>query len=121
METTKTRGDRGEAAAVKYLRAQGYRVIERNFRCPWGEIDLVARDNDTLVFVEIKARQSRAFGEPHEAVGEWKQRRLIRTAQTYLSRHRLGENVSTRFDVVAVLLTPSGAEIQVIKNAFEMP
>jgi len=77
----------------------GYRIIERNCRSRWGELDLVAYDGDTLVFVEVKARRSLEFGEPAYAVDRRKQSRLIRLAERYLSRRRLGEP-TCRFDVV---------------------
>lgn len=118
-DTRKVLGARGEDLAVKYLKKKGYKVIERNYRCQWGEIDLVAREGDTLVFVEIKSRSSSGFGLPQDAVGRFKQEKLIQVAQAYMAEHRLQETIPARFDVVAVQLTASGPNIELIKDAFE--
>ena len=91
----------GEGIAAAWLRLKGYRIEARNWRCPHGELDLVARDGDTLVFVEVKTRTSRAAGAPEEAVNHAKRRRLVRLAQAYLARLG-GEPPPCRFDVVAV-------------------
>ncbi|CAN5809209.1 YraN family protein [soil metagenome] len=92
-------GDRGERAAARYLRRQGLRVLIRGYRTALGEIDLIARDGDTLVFVEVKARRR---GVPAEAVTLEKQRRLTLTALHFLKRNGLLEQRS-RFDVVSIL------------------
>lgn len=93
-------GERGERAASSYLRRQGMRIIVRNYRGHGGEIDLIARDGDTLVFVEVKTRKA---GLPAEAVNLEKQRRLTRTALHFLQKHRLLEpGVPCRFDIVAI-------------------
>jgi putative endonuclease len=91
----------GEGIAATWLRLKGYRIVARNWRCPHGELDLVARHGDTLVFVEVKTRASRAAGSPEEAVDRRKQARLVRLAQAYLARLG-GEPPPCRFDVVAV-------------------
>lgn len=117
-DTRKVLGARGEDLAVKYLKKKGYKLIERNYRCQWGEIDLVARQGDTLVFVEIKSRSSHDFGLPQEAVGRFKQEKLVQVARAYLAEHRLTENITMRFDVVAVQLTASGPDIELIQDAF---
>ena len=111
-------GRRGEDLAVTYLQKQGYKLIMRNYRCLWGEIDLIARDKGTLVFVEIKTRTSSEFGRPHEAVDRAKQRKLTQVATAYLAERHVGEDVPARFDVVAIHLAPSGPQIQLIKDAF---
>jgi putative endonuclease len=92
-------GDRGERAAARYLRGRGYRILVRNFRTALGEIDLIARDGNTLVFVEVKSRRR---GEPAEAVTSDKQRRLTLAALQFLKRYGLLEQPS-RFDVVAIV------------------
>jgi len=115
----KVLGARGEDLAVRYLKKKGYKVIERNYRCQWGEIDLVARQGDTLVFVEIKARTSSDFGLPQDAVDRFKQEKLVQVARAYMAEHRLQETIPARFDVVAVQLTPSGPEMELIKDAFQ--
>jgi putative endonuclease len=112
-------GARGESVASDALVRRGYRIIERNCRSRWGELDLVAYDGDTLVFVEVKARRSPQFGDPAYAVDRRKQTRLIRLAERYLLRRRLGEP-PCRFDVVLVeeraVLPP---RVEVITNAFD--
>lgn len=120
MEDTKrARGIRGEDLAVTYLKKKGYKVIARNYRCQWGEIDLIARDKGTLIFVEIKSRSSSGFGLPQDAVDRFKQEKLIQAAKTYMAEHHLQESIPARFDVVAVHLTPSGPEMELIKDAFQ--
>src|ERR1051325_8504580 len=97
----KSLGYLGERAAEKFLRRCGYKIVARGSRLPGGELDLVAVDGRTVVFVEVKTRSSQQFGPPQEAVDENKQRRLTRAALSYLKRHGLLEYRS-RFDVVAV-------------------
>jgi putative endonuclease len=92
---------RGEALAALLLRLKGYRIEARNWRCPLGEIDIVASTGNTLVFVEVKARTGTRAGSPEEAVTGAKQRRLVQLAQAYLA-HRGGETPPCRFDVIAV-------------------
>jgi putative endonuclease len=94
-------GSRGERLAASYLRRRGLRILARNFSTPRGEIDLIARDRDTLVFVEVKTRRQ---GTPAEAVDLEKQRRLTLAALSFLKLHRLlNRNVPCRFDVVAIV------------------
>ena len=118
--TRRALGDRGEDLAIKHLQKRGYKVIEKNYRCRWGEIDLIARDRETLVFVEIKARTSSGFGLPQEAVDGFKQRKLAQVAKAYVAERNVKEAISSRFDVVAVQLTPSGPKIELIKDAFHL-
>jgi putative endonuclease len=92
---------RGEALAALFLRLKGYRIEARNWRCPLGELDIVARDRDTLVFVEVKARSGASAGAPEEAVDLRKQTRLVQLAQAYLA-HCRGSMPPCRFDVIAV-------------------
>ena len=94
-------GRRGEDAAARFLRRRGYRILERSSRSRPGELDLVALDGQTIVFVEVKTRRQSEAGHPAEAVTPDKQRRLTRLAVTWLKRHRLLEQPA-RFDVVAV-------------------
>jgi putative endonuclease len=110
-------GDRGERAAARRLRAEGMRILRRGYRTANGEIDLIARDGDTVVFVEVKARRR---GQPAEAVTLEKQRRLTLAALHFLKRYGLLE-VRSRFDVVAVLWPDDDAdpEIQHLRDAFE--
>ena len=103
-----------EELAARYLEKQGYSILERNFSSRYGEIDLIAKDKDTIVFVEVKYRSSISAGDPAEAITARKQERIRKTAQYYLCRHQISENVPCRFDVAAVL----GSQIRLLKNAF---
>lgn len=94
-------GDRGEDLACAYLRGLGWEVVERNWRCPEGELDVVARDGELLVFCEVKARRSARFGEPVEAVGPDKARRLRRLAWAWLEEHE-ERGRSFRIDVIGI-------------------
>ncbi len=115
-ETPKV-GDAGEDLARDFLRKKGLKILEANYRTRWGELDLVARDGETLVFVEVKTRTQKRFGNPLEAVTPDKQRRITRMARTYLLEKGLGD-VSARFDVIGVDLTGGAARIDWIPNAF---
>jgi len=115
-----TLGQQGEEAAIKFLKKRGYRILERNFRCPLGEIDIVSRHNNTLVFVEVKTRSSQAYGLPEEAIDYRKQRKLKQLAYYYIKYKGLGFEIKCRFDVVSVLKgsTNDGFKIRIIQNAF---
>lgn len=115
----KTLGARGEEIAVTYLKRQKYRIIETNFRCRCGEVDIIARDGKTLVFVEVKTRRTASYGLPQLAVTPFKQRQISKAALTYLSKNRLMEE-SARFDVVSVLLVDTSPTVDHIKNAFDL-
>jgi putative endonuclease len=112
-------GKKGEDLAADHLVDAGLKIIERNYRCPFGEIDIVAEEGKTLVFVEVKSRRSDAYGSPQTAVGREKQKKLSRIALHYLQENRLSHRPA-RFDVVAVKLLPSGNEIELIRNAFDL-
>ena len=115
-----TLGRRGEAVAARYLRRRGYKIVARGNRDKLGELDLVAVDGRTVVFVEVKTRRSQDGGHPADAVGPDKQRRMTRLALSYLKRHGLLEYPS-RFDVVAITW-PEGQrrpKIEHFKSAFE--
>ncbi|NPV03703.1 MAG: YraN family protein [Syntrophaceae bacterium] len=114
----KNRGDRGEDRAAAFLEAQGYRILERNYRCPLGEVDLIARDGETLVFVEVKTRASSRFGPPQAAVGPRKQKKMTAVALFYLK----GQGwlaAPSRFDVAAVSLAGGRETVTLYKNAFD--
>ena len=111
-------GKTGEDLAVRYLENRGYAIVERNYRQRTGEIDIIARDGEYLVFVEVKARRGNRYGSPLDAVTLRKQRQISRVALGFMSRHRCLE-VPVRFDVVAVYLCGQKAKIELIKNAFE--
>ncbi len=112
-------GERGERLALKFLKKQGYKILHTNYRCPLGEIDIVASCACTLVFLEVKTRSSDDFGPPQSAVTAAKQKQLARLASFYLKRYGISKQ-DCRFDVVAVRLTPAGKllDIELIKNAF---
>ncbi len=112
-------GRAGEEAAGRYLEAQGYRVVERNYRCRSGEIDIIARDGDVLCFVEVKARRTGAYGRGIEAVEARKRQRMRRAAAGYLQRFGSHPPVC-RFDAAEVWLSPDGRPDQVwlVRNAF---
>lgn len=119
--TTKRIGDRGEAIAARYLRAHGYKITARNFRSAHGEIDIVAEDADTLVFVEVKARRDNAdyfdaYGLPCEAVNADKRQHILYTARVFLEKHPTEKYI--RFDVIEVYLGRD-ARINHIEGAFE--
>jgi len=112
-------GKVGEDLAVARLRSLKYRIVERNYKCVLGEIDIIAREKDMLVFVEVKTRRTKDFEGPAAAVNPRKQRQLSRVALTYLSQKKLS-GIPARFDVVAVELIPPAPRIEVIQNAFEL-
>ncbi len=94
-------GQLGEELAVRYLRQQGYVILERNYRCSYGEVDVVARDRDRLAFVEVRTRRGRAFGSPEESVTPQKQQRLVTVAREYLQAHDYVD-ADWGIDVVAI-------------------
>ena len=112
-------GRLGEELASRRLQRLGYEILEMNYRCALGEIDLVARDGDVLVFVEIKTRKNRPLGEAKEAVHRRKQIQLSRIALAYLKSKNLW-GTKARFDVVAVGVGEEKEEIEVIRDAFEL-
>ena len=119
-EARLTLGAWGEDQAVDYLRQQGMKIVERNFRTPVGEIDIIAKNKLILAFIEVKTRRSTLFGTPQEAVGPRKQRQIIRTAHWYLQNNKK-LRLQPRFDVIAILCQ-SGAEVQIthIQDAFSL-
>lgn len=115
---TPRRGAIGEELAAAHLKKAGYAIVERNYRCSAGEMDIIAREGDVLVFVEVKTRRSGAFGEPEESVGPEKQRRLTRVSLHYLNWKGL-VNEKCRFDVVSVRMDVSGTRIEIFRDAFD--
>jgi putative endonuclease len=115
-------GELGEQVATNFLIARGYRIVERNFRCKGGEVDIIAREagDKSLVFIEVKARRSLAYGVPQLAVTPFKQRQISKAALTWLTKnHQLDSNA--RFDVIAILLHSDGNHaVEHIKNAFDL-
>jgi putative endonuclease len=115
----KSLGNLGEDMAAQYLaREKGFSIIERNYRCPIGEMDLVAYQDSILVFVEVKTRRSLSFGSPAESVTPRKQKKYSLLAQYYIKEKRL-QNIDCRFDVVEVFMAHDGScQINHIINAF---
>ena len=112
-------GKQGEALAFEEITRLGYKNIVKNYRCRLGEVDLVAKDGDVLVFIEIKTRKGRSTGSAKEAVNLRKQKQLSKVALNYMKQNDCN-NVSARFDVVAVAMESGHPRIEVIKNAFEL-
>jgi putative endonuclease len=111
-------GRRSEILAIDYLRTVGYRIVTSGYRVKGGEVDVIAWENNVLVFVEVKARQN--ADPPEDAVGLRKQQRVIRAAQAYLSKHHL-QDVEYRFDILAVTAMPrSQPEFRLLRDAFNV-
>ena len=112
-------GKIGEELACRELERRGYAIVARRYRRRGGELDIIARDGDTMVFVEVKARHGYAFGQAAESVGFIKRRRMARLAMGYVMRHRLA-NRPCRFDVVSIHFDEARPVIEVFQNAFSM-
>jgi len=115
-------GDAAEEMALHYLQRHGLRLIERNFHCKLGELDLIMRDSTHLVFVEVRSRRSMRFGRPVETVAHRKQQRLLRSAAFYLQKHRL--DLPCRFDIVGISphsdsVQADSVQVEWIKDAFQ--
>lgn len=114
------KGRLGEVLAASFLKKNGYEIIETNYRTRIGEIDLIAKDQQTVCFVEVKARTSLGLGYPEESITRHKQMKLAKSAKVYLLSHHLVD-VDLRFDVVSVLLSEDGsAQIDLLKDAFDI-
>ena len=113
-------GRLGEKAAQKFLKKRGYRIRETGFRCPHGEIDIIARQKDYLVFVEVRTKTSLEFGTPEESITQAKKKKLIASALTYTNTHQKLPSL-WRIDVVAIELDDKGKtkRIELIENAIE--
>lgn len=114
-------GRRGEKEAERALKRDGYKIVERNYRCRYGEIDLIATDKDALVFIEVKTRSNKAYGAPAEAVDHRKQGRIVRASMEYLSQVWKGSEPHSRYDVVSVEVasgTSGKFKTEIIKDAF---
>ena len=102
MATTREQGQYTESLACQYLENKGFKLIEKNFNCRLGEIDLIMKDNDSLVFVEVRYRRSNNFGSGAESVTANKQSKLIKTASLYLQKHDKYNKNPARFDIVSI-------------------
>ena len=110
-------GTHGENLAVDYLKKKGYRILERNFRFERGEIDIIAEQHDTLIFIEVKARRSTSFGTPEDAVTSTKQRQIQKVAEGYLFINSV-DGKACRFDVIAIQFENGTPNIRHYENAF---
>jgi putative endonuclease len=119
MMQKKELGKKDEEVALRFLKKKGYRIIEKNYVCKLGEMDIIAKEKDTLAFIEVKTRTTTEFGPPQLAVNSSKQRQLSKVALNYLKEKHL-EEVKARFDVVAILLEQEKEKIELIKDAFEL-
>lgn len=114
-------GDQGESIAASYLKERGYQLLESNYRCPWGEVDLILREGECLVFVEVRTRRGESFGLPVESVTYAKRQRLVATAETYLQA--LPETPKEwRIDLVSIVFQrePARPCIEHIKNIVDL-
>jgi len=115
----KLTGDKGESFACDFLKKKGLTIVERNFRTNLGEIDIIARDGETLIFVEVKTRSSRKFGDPQEAVNSHKQHTIRNVATCYLKKKNLLDKISVQFDCLALIVNDENSfEVEHIENAF---
>jgi putative endonuclease len=112
-------GAQSESLAARLLKRRGYTILETNYRTPLGEIDIIARDRDTIVFVEVKARRSLGFGGPKWAVTPKKQRKISMVALYYLKTTRQSQ-AKARFDVVAIRSLTEPPQVEIIQNAFDL-
>jgi len=115
---SKKTGDLGEEAAARYLESRGIRVLERNWRHRQWELDLICRDGDTLVFVEVKTRKANSMATPADAMTRSKRMRLVKAASHYLSKNNLWDE-PCRFDLASVTATGTGMAVDHIENAFD--
>ena len=112
-------GQEGEDLAAGFLRKKGYKLVERNYRCKTGEVDLIVLDRKVVVFVEVKTRSDHSFGSPFEAVEARKQRKMIQAAQNFLHERKLHQR-DARFDVVGISWHDDRPVLEHIENAFEV-
>ena len=114
-----TLGSSGEALASDFLEKKGFTIVEKNYKTPLGEIDIIAQDNGTVVFIEVKTRSTDSFGYPFEAVHAKKQGKLKKLALLYMKR--VGKEVPARFDILSIQINAAGEHrIHHITDAFEV-
>jgi putative endonuclease len=113
----KQKGSAGERSAYRYLRQHGYKIVARNYRKRFGEVDLIGWDGDTLAFIEVKSRTSHTRGRPEEAVHRSKQKQICRVAREYRSRNRL-HDINYRFDIVSIESVAGQEHVDLLKGAF---
>ncbi len=120
MAKNKLLGNAGEGIACDHLQKNGYRILERNYRCKLGEIDIIGLDGDTVAFIEVKTRSSDRYGSPSEAVNRGKQGRIVKTALSYMQSKAFFDRMC-RFDVIEIIVDGPDAlyDIHLIKDAFQ--
>ena len=119
-EHRKSLGKKGEDLAASYLqKSQGYRILQRNYRCAFGEVDIIAKEHDVLSFIEVRTRKSEDFGNPKESITKRKQGQISKVALEFINKYNL-HHMKARFDVVAVYLLPDREQMELIKDAFEL-
>lgn len=111
-------GRRGEALANDFLEEKGYQILARNWRHKRSEIDLIARVGSFIVFVEVKTRSTAVFGEPEDFVSEKKQEMMINAAEIFFEQNTQEAGIEVRFDIISVIINPSGAIVQHFEDAF---
>lgn len=111
-------GDQGERLAQEYLANRQLTLVETNYRCLFGEIDIIMRDADCLVFVEVKQRKNTLYGSPLEMVSARKQEKLRRAAEHYITQHKISGHQAMRFDVVGIVAGGAAESVQWVQNAF---
>jgi putative endonuclease len=116
---TKTLGEKGEDIAAAFLKKKGYNILFRNYKCSFGEIDIIAKHKKILSFIEVKTRSTKKYGLPQEAVTPAKQTKISRVALEFVQRYKM-DNRAARFDVVSVQYLNDGYEVDLIENAFEL-
>ncbi len=112
-------GKKSESEAISYLKKNGYKILEKNFRTRFGEIDIIAIEKDVIVFVEVKSRKSLNYGHPKESVDFRKQQKISKVALYYLKKNNLFD-CSARFDVITIRSFGKNNEIELIRNGFEL-
>ena len=118
-------GKAGEELALTFLQGRGYKILARNYRKPFGEVDIIADDDGTLVFVEVKTRAGTGFGPPFEAVTQRKQMQMSKVALEYIGRHGMTDRPA-RFDVVGILFAAIGSpaaatpQVELLQDAFDL-
>lgn len=111
-------GEKGEGLAAKFLKRKGYKIVRQNYKTPLGEIDIIARDGETLVFVEVKTRESMEYGFPFESVNRVKKRKIANVAMLFLKRFK--DVPPCRFDIVSISYEDGKPRFELIKEAFEV-
>jgi putative endonuclease len=121
LDSRKELGARGEKLAARFLKRRGYKIIQRNYRCKLGEIDIIAQQDKTIVFVEVRTKQTERFGAPQYSITATKRRQISKVALSYIREKRL-MGQSCRFDVMAVIFSPESRKPRIdhIQNAFEL-